>query len=266
MDTKIKNYVGIALIIGILVAAVSLWGFVGAYEKQIEPASFRSFTVSGEGEVIAVPDVAQFSFTVLTEGGKDIAELQEENTEKINEAIAFVKKEGVDAKDIRTEGYNVNPRYQYYNCSRPVLYGDDEVEPCPPPEIVGYTIRQTVSVKIRDFSDIGKILSGVVENGANTVSQLNFTIDDPTEVENRARAEAIKKAQEKAEAIADAGDFSLGQLLSISEGGGYYPTPRVYMSMDMAGKGGSSEESAVPAIEPGSQEVTVRVTLKYEIR
>jgi len=261
MNEKIRNYLGLAGIIGILVAALSAWNFVGAYGKQIEPSSFRSFNVSGEGEVVAVPDVAQFSFTVLTEGGTDIASLQEENTTKMNRAIEYVKGQGVDSKDIRTEGYNVNPRYQYYDCSRPIY--KSEAEPCPPAEIVGYTIRQTVSVKIRDFSNIGGLLSGVVEEGANTVSQLNFTIDDPTEVENEARAEAILKAQEKAEAIAEAGGFSLGQLLSIQEGGSGYYVPQYRMeSMDAAGMGGG----AAPSIEPGSQEVSISVTLTYEIR
>ena len=136
------------------------------------------------------------------------------------------------------------------------------VEPCPPPEIVGYSIRQTASVKIRDFETIGDTLAGVVQNGANSVSQLSFTIDDPTEVRHEARKIAIERAQEKAQRIAEAAGFEVGRLLGIDESGGLPPIYR------MEGLGGAADfaQAAAPKIEPGSQEVSVTVTLRYEIR
>lgn len=98
-------------------------------------------------------------------------------------------------------------------------------------------------------------------NGANTVSGLQFAIDDDTALENTARTAAIKKAQEKAQSVAEAGGFELGKLLEISESFNtpYYRTPM----MDMAVK--SESATVAPTIEAGSQEVTINVTLKYEI-
>ena len=124
-------------------------------------------------------------------------------------------------------------------------------------------MSQDVRVKIRDFSKIGDILGGVVKAGANTVSQLQFTIDDPDSVKSQARAEAIEKARTKAEEVAKAGGFSVGRLLSIDESG---QSPIYYsygMGGDMAVK---SAAVPTPTIEPGSQDVTVDVTLRYEIR
>ncbi len=263
MTEKVKNYLGIAIIIGILVFAYAAWSYVGTYSKSAEPSSFRSFSVSGEGKVVTVPDVAAFTFSVVTEGGKNLSQLQKENIDKTNKAIAFVKNNKVDQKDIKTEGYNITPRYQYYDCDRQVqIYPAPESTLCPPPEIVGYTIIQTVGVKVRDFSKVGDIVAGVVENGANSVSGLTFTIDDRTKAENEARAEAISKAKEKAKAIAMAGGFNIGRLLSIEEG--YQP----YYGYGMGGGMESvSLKSAAPAptIEPGSQEVRIIVTLGYEI-
>ena len=257
MKENIKNYLGVAIIIAILVVAVSAWSYVRSYSKSIEPSSFRSFSVSGEGKVITVPDVAEFTFGVVTEGGTDIAGLQDENTGKTNQAIAFVKSNGVDAKDIKTQSYNLTPRYQRFSCPRAAL----EAEPCPPPEIVGYTITQSVLVKVRDFTTIGNILAGVVRSGANTVSQLNFTIDDPDQPQSEARAEAIAKANEKAKSIAKAAGFRLGRLLSISESG-RTPPPIFFREAAL----GVSAAPAAPTIEPGSQEVVVNVTLSYEIQ
>ncbi|MFA5083762.1 MAG: SIMPL domain-containing protein [Candidatus Paceibacterota bacterium] len=262
MSNKIKNYLGVAIIIGLLFVAYAAVSYVRTYSRSIQPSSFRSFSVSAEGTVVAVPDVAQFTFGVRTEGGLNIADLQTENTKKVNQAIDFVKANGVEAKDIKTTNYSLNPRYQYYDCSsRPV----SSATPCPPAEIVGYTVSQTVLVKIRDFEKIGDILAGVVENGANEVSSLSFTIDDPTLVQDQARNEAIAKAKVRAVAVAKAGGFSLGRLLSIDEG--YTPVYYDYAVKTASGMGGAISESApAPTIEAGSQEVSVTMTLRYEIQ
>ncbi len=259
MNNKIKNYLGVAVIIVLLFTAYAALSYVKTYSRSIQPSSFRSFSVSAEGKIVAIPDVAQFTFGVKTEGGKNIADLQKENTEKINKAIEFVKSNDVDAKDIKTTNYSLNPRYQYYSCPHP----ESSVTPCPPPDIVGYTITQTVSVKIRDFAKIGDILAGVIENGANEVSSLSFAIDDQTLVQDQARNEAIAKAKTRALSVAKAGGFRLGRLLSIEEG--YAPVYYGYETMKAAGIGGGADSLPSPTIEAGSQEVTVTMTLRYEI-
>lgn len=263
MSEKIKNYVGIAIIVGILLLGVSAASYVTSYSKVAEPPGLRSFSVTGEGKVVAVPDVAKFTLSVITEGGKTLTSLQKENTEKVNKIIEFVKAKGVEAKDIKTQYYNVEPRYQYFTCQPTfeILPGGER-KPCPPPEITGYTINQTVSVKVRDFDKTGELLGGVVDQGANSVSQLSFTVDDPYELRNQARAEAIAKARAQALATAKAGGFILGRLLSIDEGG--YPYP--YYADGFGGGGASAlKASPPPTIEPGSQEIVVNLILRYEI-
>lgn len=277
-----------AISIAVLVLAYAALSYVRTYSSSVEPGTYRSFTVSGEGKVVAVPDVANFIFSVITEGGKDLISLQKDNTLKTNKIIDFIKSNGVDKKDIKTEGYSVYPKYTDYTCkpypvpmgassrgsvgvemtvpSMPAAdypYPADKV--CPPPEISGYTVNQTVSVKIRDFAKAGEILSGAVTNGANSVSQLSFGIDDRDKVESDARSQAIAKAEAKAEAVAKAGGFRLGKLLSIDEG---YGGPIYYdKTMSADGWGGAMSEAApAPSIEAGSQDVIITVSLRYEIR
>ena len=212
-----------------------------------------------EGKITAVPDIAEFSFSVLTQGGVDIAKLQKENTEKMNKAIAFLKEKSVDSKDIKTENYNLEPRYQNYNCFN---QSNDGIEPCPPPEIIGYAITQSVSVKVRDFNKIGDIFSGIVVSGANSVSQLQFTIDNPEKLQNLAREKAIENAKEKAELLAKAGDFNIGRLLGIDENS--YSPPIYYRSLKAEAL--DADTSISPTIEAGSQEIKMSVNLRYEIR
>ena len=111
---------------------------------------------------------------------------------------------------------------------------------------------------------LAPLLSGVVVSGANSVSELNFTIDDPTSLQNQARAEAIRKAREKAKSIAKAGGFSLGKILSINESGDYPPQPYLG-SFKKEALGVGSPVPTRPIIEPGSQEIIVNIDLVYEI-
>ncbi|MBI2628098.1 MAG: SIMPL domain-containing protein [Candidatus Niyogibacteria bacterium] len=258
MDKKIKNYLGIAVISGIALLAISSFWYVDSFSKSITLS--RTFSANGEGKVAAVPDVAQLSFGVLTEGGKNLTNLQKENTDKLNKAIAFLKENGIEEKDIKTQFYDIAPRYKYFSC--PPLSGESAVS-CPPSEIVGYTINQSVLVKIRELNKAGDVVAGVVNNGANTVSGLSFTVDDQTELQNQARAKAIAEAKRKARAIAEAGGFRLGKLISINENGSF-PLSMPY-ALEFGGKGGS-EDFRSAALEPGSQEIRVSVTLIYEIR
>jgi uncharacterized protein YggE len=278
MNQTTKNVLGGAIVLAVLAVGYAALSFVHSYGESIQPSSFRSFSVSGQGKAIAIPDVAEFTFTIITQGGKDIASLQSQNTTAANKAIAFVKSGGVADKDIQTQYYNVSPDYQTYNCNIiPQVYngassgsagsmiGASPVRPCPPASIVGYTITQSVDVKIRDFTKIGDIMGGVVTNGANQVGQLSFTLDDPAMVQNQAEADAITKAKAEAKVVAQAGGFTIGRLLSVQTGGSPYP---IYNYASGAGIMESVKSVAVPApaIQPGSEEVDMTVTLQYEIQ
>lgn len=258
MDTQIKNILGMVTIAALVVATGSAIVFTKSFSKSVSPTGSRSFSVQGEGKSVAVPDVAEFYFSVITDRSGSLTELQKENNEKMNKAIEYVKSQGVEERDIKTSGYDVNPQYEYFQCRAGGT--------CPPPKIKGYQVNQTVRVKVRDFDKVGTILSGVVQNGANSVTSLQFTLEDPYAAQNAARKEAIARAKTQAEQVAKAGGFRLGKLISIDDNGGY--SPMVAVSY---GRGGATMDSAVAKesvanVQPGSDEVVMTVTLRYEIK
>lgn len=257
-----KKGLMVAGVLFLLVASYSFIVYVNAYSNAMSGGGYRSFGVTGEGKVTAVPDVAMFGASVITQGGNDIATIQKTNTDKMNAIIAFLKKNGVDEEDIKTTNYNLTPRYQGYRCE-PSPFGGAVA--CPPASIVGYEINQSLEVKVRDFAKAGEILAGVVEAGANSVSQISFTIDDPAKLEAEARAEAVKQAREKADIIAKAGGFRVGDLLSIDDY--YQPYPMYDSRMGMGGAEMSVAQSMpAPVLEPGSQEIIVQISARYEIK
>jgi len=257
MNINIKNTLGIALILAAVGIVGSLASLANSYSRSVEPSTFRSFTVSAEGEAIGIPDVALFSAGVITEGGKNIADLQAENTRKTNDIIAFAKESGVEEKDIKTISYSISPRYEACNNRFGRI--------CPPPRIIGYTINSVIEIRVRDFAKAGDILSGVVDKGANTVSGLSFEIDNQDAVLKIARDEAIAEAKVKAQEIAASAGFRIGRLLSIQES---HMTPFQFRAEPMREM--MTDAVAVPrpavTIDPGSQELSVSITLTYEIR
>lgn len=93
MNTSVKNLLGIVMIMAIVVGTYVVFRVSQVYDRSSEPTNFRSFTVSADGKSSGVPDVATFSFQVITEGDTDVAKLQSENATKMNAAIEYIKKE-----------------------------------------------------------------------------------------------------------------------------------------------------------------------------
>lgn len=227
------------------------------YSKSVDKTyPTRTFSVEGEGEIDITPDVAKFSVSVVTEGGKNVADVQKKNAEKMNAVDVFLKDSGITGKDLKTEEYTLSPRYDYPNCVGLAL--------CPPPTITGYSLTQTLQVTVRDMEKLGDLLTGVVANGANSVSQASFTVDDEAEAKAEARKEAIEQAKDKAKRLAKDTGFEIGRLVSV------YETP---IGLEYSGDEEISAKSATgmggalaPTIEPGTDTTKVTVSLTYEIR
>ncbi|OGG63449.1 hypothetical protein A2766_03665 [Candidatus Kaiserbacteria bacterium RIFCSPHIGHO2_01_FULL_58_22] len=235
-------------------SALKEWRFIGTGV----PAT-NTITVSGEGEVFAVPDTATFSVTIQEEA-KEVADAQEVATKKANDIMAYLKDEGVEEKDIKTTDYSVYPQYDY-------LQSDTCREGyCPPGRqaLRGFQVSQTLTVKVRDTEKAGALLSGVGSRGASSVSGLSFTIDDEDALKAEARGEAIGDARAKAEALAKQLSVRLVRVVGFSENGYYPPVPYAL------GRGGDmavmESKALAPEIPVGENKIVSNVSVTYEIR
>ncbi|HWP61486.1 MAG TPA: SIMPL domain-containing protein [Candidatus Paceibacterota bacterium] len=226
-----------------------------------------TITVSGEGKVFAVPDVAEFSVTVQ-ESAKDVKSAQDSATTKANAIIDYLKGAGIDAKDIQTSDYSVSPQYQYQNAACPVMApsggAGSNVVYCPPGRqtLTGYQVSQTLDVKVRDTSKAGDILAGVGSKGASQVSGLNFTIEDQSAVEAQARDKAIADAKAKAQVLAKSLGVSIVRIVNFSENGNQ---PMPYFAKASAGMALDSAAVA-PQIPVGQNTILSDVSITYEIQ
>lgn len=247
----------VVLILGALLSvflAVKVMGEIISWDSSEEYPS-STITVNGEGEVLAVPDIATFNFTV-SQTEDSVENAQEGATEIINKAIAFLKDNGVEEKDIKTSSYNVYPQYDYNrNCT---------VLDCPPstPQLVGYQVSQTTTVKVRQADEAGRFLTELGKFGISNVSGLSFITDDEDIYKEEAREMAIKDAKEKAKKLAKQLGVDLEDIVSFGEDQPYYDA---YSE----GFGGARTLEAVsmsaPEISRGENSYTSNVWITYEI-
>lgn len=257
-DSRIKKSVVITLALLSLFLAAKFVGeiksfrFIGSY-----PQSQSVISVSGKGEVVRVPDIAGFNFSV-TEESLVVKTAQDEAAQKTNAILAYLKAQGVAEKDIKTSGYNIYPRYEYGTA--PSLY------PYPPQgkqKLAAYVVTQSITVKVRNLENAGKLLAGIGEIGATDISGLSFDFDKRDELVKEARDKAIMEARGEAAKLAKALGVRLVKIVSYNEGGGY----PIYFGKAEAAYGMGGEVSAPPPQIPvGEDKIVSQVTISYEIK
>jgi uncharacterized protein YggE len=254
-DTKYAISWGILSFI-IVTLLASIYLIFSIFAIVDSDTGYNVITVEGEAEVFAVPDIATFNFTV-TETSEDASVSQENTAKKVESAIDALKKEGVDEKDIKTSSYNSYPKYEW-------IQTECVAFPCEPGkrELVGYEVRQTVSVKVRDTDKAGSILADIADLGIGTVSGISFTIDDEDALKEQARSAAIADAKAKAKKMAKELGVKLDDIVSFSEG----DDPYYYDSYGVM-EARSLESPKVDAELPlGENKIVSRVYITFEIK
>lgn len=254
---KILKFSSIVLILlAVFLGIQSIYTLLAA--GQLEDNVYQDqITVTGKGEILAVPDVATFSFGAQTVS-ESVASAQQVVTQRINKAIDILKAAGIDEKDIKTTSYYINPHYQYKPCTQ---YS------CPSSNgtLTGYDVSQTVEVKVRDTSKAGELLTKLGGAEITNLSGLTFTVDDVEKIQAEARSKAIIDAREKAKKLAKDLDVDLGDIVSFYDNycDGYCGESPMYaknMSLEMSGMGGD-----IPQIPVGENKFVSNVSIVYQV-
>ncbi|HTW34376.1 MAG TPA: SIMPL domain-containing protein [Rhizomicrobium sp.] len=203
----------------------------------------HTITVSGEGEVKAVPDEAVLTAGVESTGATAEAAL-DANRRAMTNVFATLKRQGIPDKSIQTSEFNVSPQYETENHNRQ--------------HIVGYQASNTVEITIDDIPKLGAAIDALVASGANSMGGVSFTIRDPKPLLKQAREAAVKDAMDRAETYAQAAGLSVGPVVQVSEGTTQPPRP---MFRTMAGLG-----NVMTPVAAGEQTVSAQVTMTFEIK
>ncbi|MCL5435022.1 MAG: SIMPL domain-containing protein [Patescibacteria group bacterium] len=265
-DTVGKAITLIVFFFVVLFAYTKLAGPIPFYINSVNTTKTDLFSVEGTGTATAVPDSGVVNFGV-TQTATTVALAQSKTNEIANKLIADIKNLGIAEKDIKTTNYSVNPNYG--SNPRPLAPNEPQtmMYPVPPTgseqQIIGYTVTQNLEIDVKQMDKINKVVDTVTGDGANLVNQVSFSFSDEmkAKLENKARADAIKEAKQKAQNLANLSGIRLGRLVNVVESNQVRPWP---MPMMQAGKA-TADQSAPPTnITPGESTVSITVTLSYE--
>ena len=234
----------------LLVVALAL-GAVGCVQGVADRGTYIveqqqiGIWVTGQGDVMAVPDLATLSLGIEAQAAT-VSEAQEQANEAMDKVMQALKDNGVAEKDIQTQRFSIYPITKW-----------DEKEN--KQEIIGYRVTNMVLVKIREVDEAGVIIDAVAQAGGDytRVQNISFTVDDPTPYYEEARTEALKDAKSKAAQLADLAGVKLGKPTYISEG-------TIYRAAVSKEAYAPTPDSVTP-ISPGELEITLNIQMAYAI-
>lgn len=238
---------GWVLVAVFALSAVWLWQNIDRSNREGNVSD--TFSVSGTGKVVAIPDIAVIDISINVEALTSTA-AQNDANKKSNAVVEYLKNAGIKTTDIKTSGYNIYPQYDYND-------GNTRIR--------GYQVTQSLTVKIRDLDKTNTVIDGVVDAGANQVSSVRFEVDEPDKLKAEAREKAIADAKSKAEELTKQLGIDLGSIVSFSESGDY-AAPIMYGRSSVSTDMMKAEAVPAPALPAGENEITVNVTVTYQIR
>ena len=200
-------------------------------------------TVTGTGTVTGTPDQLVLSMGVQTSASSVSIALRQAN-EAASRVIRSLKAGGVRAADIQTSGLSIEPNYS----------NGSQVP-------VGYGVSEQLTATLRDLAKAGSQIQAAATAGGNatTVSGVSLNLADTGRLLARARAAAVRDAQAKASQFAHGLGRSLGPVISVSDQSQVFPYPEF-----SAAAGAKAASPSVP-VSPGSQQVSVQITVIYAI-
>ena len=207
-------------------------------QKQIPQVS-----VSGEGKIKVVPDNVVINFGIENKG-KDATEVKKLNDETVDKVVKFIKKFGIASTDFQTTNVSLNRSYDYdkkkYN----------------------FEASQNITIILKDISKYDSLMMGLVDNGINNISNVEFESSKIEEYKSLARKEAMKEAKKKAEDYVSVLGQKVGKALLITDNthNNFSPQPMFKGAM-MA----MAEDSSAPreTLAVGEIEVTSNVLVSF---
>ena len=213
-------------------------------QQQILPPLI---SVNGIGEVKLEPNEVVISLGVETRE-KTLDQARRQTDKQAAAIIAYLRKQGVDEKDIQTSFVNLQP-----------IYAGNEFGKAQPEF---YLAQKTMTIVIKKINKFDELLSGLYDNGVNRIDNIYFRVSDIEKHRVEARKKAVADAKQKANALTAELGAKVGKVYSISEhtsnGSPRMGYAKMAMDMEMAQSGG-------PSIAGGEVIVTSNVSVSFII-
>jgi uncharacterized protein YggE len=237
--TRIGRTVTLALL-----ATLAVAGTAQAHETVPPPL----VSVTGEGEVKAMPDMAYVTLGV--EARKpSLAEARAQVTATVERVLALTRELKIDPRFVDSSQLQVQPEYRWNEKdSQRVL--------------LGYVVSRQIEIELRDLERLGTLLERSVSAGVNVLGGARLDSTRRKELEREALAKAVDDARLDAEALAKAANTALGPVYSLSASSAVPYQPK-YMERTMVA---AQADAAEQTYAPGEMKFVANVSAQYVIK
>lgn len=258
-----KNRKYILLVAVSMLVLVAFFGAAPLARSQTvrppqDAAAPRLITTTGEAEVLVIPDEVVLTLGVET-SNKQLSLAKQDNDAIVAKVLAAAQARGVATKYLQTDHISIEPRYR------------DSYEQR---DFIGYFVRKTIVVTLKDITTFDAVLTDVLEAGAVYVHGIQFRTTELRKHRDEARVLAIRAAREKAAALAHELGQEIDQPHDIREDqsqwwswyntwwGGRANT----LSQNVIQETGGTSAGTEGTLAPGQISVTARVTVSFEMK
>lgn len=211
---------------------------MNAQESKFTP----HIAVTGEGKVTVQPDQAVINFG-FQNTGKDAAEVKKMNDETVDKVMKFIKKFGIPSTDVQTTNVSLHKSYDYDKKKH------------------NYQASQSITITLKELKKYDELMMGLVDNGINIISNVEFKSSKIEEHKVTARKQAILDAKKKAEDFATALNQKVGKAIVITDNSQPIYQPPMYKSVNFARDESSSQET----LAIGEIEISTNVSVTFQL-
>lgn len=185
-------------------AANSNYGIRDVIYNEAPEVQKNIIRVSGTGSVMLEAEIAKVCFRISATAQEAEAALME-NERIMEEVYAALLADVILEEDMERASVSLWPQYVYAAEAAPYA-------------VTGYSAQSSIQVTIRDLGAVGLVVMHAMEAGASSYDSLRYTLSDEQAAYQQALAAAVRNAQGKALAMAEAAGAKLvATPLSIEE-------------------------------------------------
>lgn len=215
----------------------------------------ETISVSAQGSKMVEPDLALLNVGVEV-FAETVTLARNTAAKSIDSIEKSLFKNNVNKADVQTNRFDISPRYDYEELTVNGRRIGSQI-------LVGYTVTNSLRVKIRDLDKVGQIIDDASNAGGDftRINSITFSVDDSSSYQSELRALAVQKAIEKASHYAELTGVILGPLVFLSEG-----SSAVSSTFENYGMRAMASAPYSTNISGGELELSLSINVMFEIQ
>lgn len=232
------------------VLAAALLVFSVAGTNLAAAAEPNTIAVSGMAEQEVAPDMAYIDvgINVRADDAETARTHEAQIASQIRRALLGL---AITDNDLQNTSYYL---YQEYKVDRNGVRTADK-----------YVLDSSIKVTVKDLDKLSQVIDNVVEAGATNISNITYALSTQNIIQRQLLATAVENASDKAAVVANAGNRTLGNMLSADINSFDGGTIVAYGANKLRSTTNLAEDGVATKLSPGKIKLNARVQVVFSL-